>query len=945
VTPTEGSLAIRSLRELRNADLPNWAKDDLLADLGHTSQSRDGSPTEPTATVFARLSAAQLDRPIEPAIAFDVDAVADTVRARSNQIPGQPRGLCGGRWKNKTKKFDADIDGRKGLLNIDKDFDLGNGSRAEVESSGAIDGSLSIVAVIHYRERSNKCIGIPYRWEFKYADIDFEAEMDGAIEMNNTVTLENKARLWQHIIPLLKHKKTIPIAKVLTVDLNMYLQLQLALDLETELKITNQTKFDQDYDIRGRYETHLRCDSDGCENREAPDWGVEFIPVDRPSNTTQTTVNVTLRPSAELQLGLKVEVGVLGKFEEKVFDGILAVGVDIPIRLFWTNGNACSDANGDGRNEPVSGSLVDVKLRVYAYVKADLLGEKTHEFISLRVPNGWTRKRLRGLLDFDERVPVAERHLLLKVLSEGEHSPLQPTIKRAGLFRLGNRDFEGVELGPVRSCYPFDADPTIRVDFGDGTNHRMFRVTGAALPIPHDWSDDGRNRTVRARVEFDANKRTIKGPWVEVKIDRNGNLFVELQTPVLRLGSGPNGAELQWQNNGAARGFNVYRDGRYAATVRDATSWPLHNEDGQQHRYSVVAFDDQTSTYTPASNEVVYANSGSGGDRPAAIVSMGDSFISGEGGRWYGNALSASKAGTDRGRQAYVDGSDQNNCHRSDVAEVNSAAIPGLIPINLACSGAEGRHVRDTVFKGERPQVEQLRAKAESHDVEMIVLSIGGNDLGFGPILANCMQNYIIGGSPCRHNRVYGDIVSDVIPEVRQTIQAIQTTMRQAGDTDYRLVLQSYPSPVARSSETRYSGRSERIEGGCGFHSTDLDWARDTIVPLLDALYGSLAREMGVEFLSLRNALQGKEVCAKNVHRASTSRPGTATGQDAGLEWVRFGNPALAATQGELAEVLHPNALGQAALGDCLAQVWQRSGSRVHTCVRSGPTPTDMSVR
>ena len=800
--------------------------------------------------------------------------------------------------------------------------------------------------VVHYRERSNRCIGIPYRWEFSYADIDFVAQMDGGFDVNNTLTIEQKERLLEETIRLLNFETTIVVANIITVDLQGYIDLQLALDLETRLSITHQTKFDQDYDLRGRYETHLRCTSDGCEDRGGTDWGLDFLPVDRPGTFTQTTLDIVLRPSAELQVGVNVDVGVLGKFETSVFQGKVALGVDLPVRVYWTRGNACSDADGDGLNEDVSGSLIDATVRVYAYVEARLLGSESRRYIDLNVPNGWARKVINGVLDRDDRVVGLEKHVLLKVLSEGENSPLEPTINRAGLFQIGSRNFEGVEIGPVRSCYPFDDIATILIDFGDG-GQMLHQSIGRAFPIPHDWIDDGANRTVRARVEFDSLGRNIKGPWVTVNIDENSNQPVDLTAPTIRLGTGVTGPELQWTDNGAASGFNIYRDGQYIDTVRDASSWSLAGEDGAEHRYSVTAFDDENA-FTSNSNEIVYGGSatvvGDNG-KPRAVVAMGDSFISGEAGRWIGNALSASKAGTDRGRNSYLDGTDSNNCHRSDVAEVQSAAIPGLVPINLACSNAFARHVRDTAFRGERPQVDQLATQAATHDIEMIVLSIGGNDLGFGPLLAGCIQVFLTGDSPCRNNGIYGKVTRDVIPEVRSTIEAIQETMRQAGDTDYRLVLQSYVSPVPRSSEVRYSSHSERVEGGCGFFDEDLDWARDTIVPILDDSYAALASDMGIEFLSLRDAMQGKEVCADNVVRATTSTPATAAGQDARLEWIRFGNPVLGITQGEFTELLHPNALGQQALGRCLAETWKRAGSTVHTCVRTGNTPTDMSVR
>ena len=87
-----------------------------------------------------------------------------------------------------------------------------------------------------------------------------------------------------------------------------------------------------------------------------------------------------------------------------------------------------------------------------------------------------------------------------------------------------------------------------------------------------------------------------------------------------------------------------------------------------------------------------------------AIVSLGDSYISGEAGRWQGNSinLTGDRDGTDRAAdcitpvtctydpgQVYVNGTDENGCHRSDVAEILSAGIATDLKVNLACSGAE----------------------------------------------------------------------------------------------------------------------------------------------------------------------------------------------------------------------------------------------------------------
>ncbi|MFG2891386.1 hypothetical protein [Streptomyces sp. NPDC048248] len=75
--------------------------------------------------------------------------------------------------------------------------------------------------------------------------------------------------------------------------------------------------------------------------------------------------------------------------------------------------------------------------------------------------------------------------------------------------------------------------------------------------------------------------------------------------------------------------------------------------------------------------------------------------------------------------------------------------------INLACSGAESSNIwrlshGGQSLEGERPQADALAEVARSHRVQMVVLSVGGNDVGFGDILQACMTGYLTGSGSCR---------------------------------------------------------------------------------------------------------------------------------------------------------------------------------------------------
>ncbi|MFI8962353.1 GDSL-type esterase/lipase family protein [Streptomyces sp. NPDC053493] len=331
------------------------------------------------------------------------------------------------------------------------------------------------------------------------------------------------------------------------------------------------------------------------------------------------------------------------------------------------------------------------------------------------------------------------------------------------------------------------------------------------------------------------------------------------------------------------------------------------------------------------------------GSGPTAVVSLGDSYISGEAGRWQGNSLTTtgSRNGTDRAWTGSVydpsrvyGTTEANGCHRSDSAEVRSAGGIATELINLACSGATTQNVfrasrGGVAFKGEAPQADQLAAVAASKDVKLIALSIGGNDLGFADIISTCATDYIVWYSYCHDDQqaVVDAKIDGVMANVGKAVDEVRAVMSSAGyaASDYRIVLQSYPSPIPRSAENRYgeSGWSRTNTGGCPFWNADSDWARDSLVPQIADRLKAVAAAKGTQFMDLRDMLQGREVCAKTSKLVSSTVPASATSS----EWARWIDQNE--TQGPLQEDMHPNYYGQQALGRCLALVNARPTGNV----------------
>ncbi|MEU3600985.1 GDSL-type esterase/lipase family protein, partial [Streptomyces sp. NPDC006798] len=427
-----------------------------------------------------------------------------------------------------------------------------------------------------------------------------------------------------------------------------------------------------------------------------------------------------------------------------------------------------------------------------------------------------------------------------------------------------------------------------------------------------------------------------------------GNLVLDPDERIINSGiqtsSSGNGAELD------------YMFAKGAATGYKATGL---NQTGSDHRPVVFS----TSNVDPGICPVPPAPAGGSGAaagidpcpmppvRGEAIVSMGDSFISGEGGRWAGNGNTSEAGawGTDR-RAKCSPGEDcvygntavdapgnpdppGKGCHRSDVAEITGADvddIPREQRFNIACSGATTDHVTDQGFKGEPPQVSRLAELARDNDITLIVLSIGGNDLNFSGILRDCAIKYLtpLGGT-CQASQeaAFAAALDTVRGKVAATLGKIRATMRAQGRSPetYRLVLQSYPNPIAPAGQNRYAqgpGYTRYTQGGCPFRDTDSDWAANSVVPRISAMLRTAAGMGNATFLDLQGAFAGHELCSTSAAQ-STSNAGVTRDSAEWVRWVpyltEFGNGPH--QQGHQQEAIHPNAYGQEILSDCLTKL------------------------
>lgn len=356
------------------------------------------------------------------------------------------------------------------------------------------------------------------------------------------------------------------------------------------------------------------------------------------------------------------------------------------------------------------------------------------------------------------------------------------------------------------------------------------------------------------------------------------------------------------------------------------------------------------------------------------VVSLGDSYLSGEGGRWAGNGDGAA---TDAlGPGAYHDatppatGETVRGCHRASSAPIHLGPTVGST--NLACSGARratrtdadgqfkpGVDVGTAAAPGQIRQLEEL-ARDPARRITMIALDLGGNDLGVVDIGIACGANYVAtlvpllagllpgGSGPCRARpdvtaRLTPEALAARTAEIRGAIDDVAGAMGRAGyrDGDYTIEVLTYPAPLAPGGRNRYREDSSRIGGGCGLSDADATWATTSVLGALNDAVRSAAGQAGrtnVKVLDVSHALDGHRLCEIGTARVAAGGDGDGTaawrrpGAVATAEWVND----VQLTRPDLQESFHPNYWGQLALRACLRLAYNGGAPRGGVCTPTG---------
>jgi hypothetical protein len=353
------------------------------------------------------------------------------------------------------------------------------------------------------------------------------------------------------------------------------------------------------------------------------------------------------------------------------------------------------------------------------------------------------------------------------------------------------------------------------------------------------------------------------------------------------------------------------------------------------------------------------------------VVTLGDSYISGEAGRWAGSSNTSSSYADALGSTAYFDtaggtGETINRCHRSKSSEAYIGG--GVSGLNLACSGARTSTFTDSngYFKpgldfynsgGQQGQALMLQNFAGTHNVRMVVVSIGGNDFNFASIVQTCVSDFLTSPSWWKDycnddSSVTSNFTSANVAAVKTRIANallnVRTAMRNAGyaDTQWTMLVQTYPSPIPNGTGFRYSesGYTRQNTGGCGFWNADANWANGTALPTINSTVTGAIGQAGItnsKTLNLSAAFNGRRLCENTVglYEEKGLTSWTQAGAVDKTEWVnqiRTVSTCCSSSPYYIQESLHPNYWAQLATRSCVRQAWNGGTPRGGACTISG---------
>lgn len=310
--------------------------------------------------------------------------------------------------------------------------------------------------------------------------------------------------------------------------------------------------------------------------------------------------------------------------------------------------------------------------------------------------------------------------------------------------------------------------------------------------------------------------------------------------------------------------------------------------------------------------------------RNRVIVSMGDSYASGEGNPRNVEAWIGLRSPLADFRPYY----DDERCRRSTRAAPAQAALrleksdptTSVTFVHLACSGATiQRGLLAPQAAGIDAQIDALKALQAATPIDAIVLSIGGNDIGFGTILQTCLLNNncpLVRATtgPLARSANIQEGVQQRLAELRRDFAILNDRIR-AITPNTPIYITMYPDITrnANGAPCSYFGMPQR----------DFAWARDTIlVPTPSATYPYVTTSGTTVTFPLSNgSLNGQIAQTTSLGWQPITASWSASGESAVGHGICAGEQSWVIgvnLNGNTSGAFHPNPPGQVAMADAI---------------------------
>lgn len=234
------------------------------------------------------------------------------------------------------------------------------------------------------------------------------------------------------------------------------------------------------------------------------------------------------------------------------------------------------------------------------------------------------------------------------------------------------------------------------------------------------------------------------------------------------------------------------------------------------------------------------------------VVALGDSFISGEGAPEF-------HAGTNS--------PGTNDCRRAPSAFPQLVGQQlGMQVMSFACSGATSVDLDDRAQKPNSPpgvaggvaQIDALSAWLAADPapvVDLAVVSIGGNDSGFGDVIEACL----LPGANCADvEAAFGQRVATLAPRLGDVYRELLAVLESSGANGEapRVMVTPYPDPIGPAGVD------------CSLVLSDVEAAfiRRFRAALNEQIATAAAAVEGVEYVRSERSLSGHELCAEEPH-------------------------------------------------------------------------------